>query len=415
MKKKLFSFSLLVFAFAALLTACSAPQELSTNDDGLVIDKTKNYEYVIIYGKDAGDTVVHQASLLCKELKEKCKVEAYTQSDWEYRPNDSLENQGSDKVIEILLGTTDRQLSVDTYNSFTDKNEYVIKAQEDSLVIAATTEQLLVDAVNKFKEEYLEQKALKIVIPYGTEIRNSNYYFFDIVKNGSSTCTIVIPDNASTRIRNMATSISNKINSLCGTNIKVSTESKVKSTEGCILIGNLEDADSKRVMMNLDVGQSVIKYANSKIIIAGYNDTSILNGIFSFMGNIVMKHDKYADGTPYIYFPTELEITDTWMHIAPSVPGGNVIDSSQNSSNLFTVVFEDVEQNEFNNYEELLKNLEFIVTSRKTSDDNSTVSLILNYNHVDSTISIDATLNMLYTVDTKTLEMTISYTVELFN
>lgn len=415
MNKKLFSFSLLVFAIAVFFTACNAPQEQIATDNSLVIDKTKNYEYVIIYGKDAGDTVVHQASLLCKELEDKCKIEIYTQSDWEYRPNDSLENHGSDKIIEILLGTTNRQLSIDTYNSFQNTNEYVIKAQQGSLVIAATTEQLLVDAVNEFKDEFLEQKALKIVIPDGTELRNSNYSFFDIAKNGSSSCTVVIPDNASTRIRNMASSVSSKINTLCDTNIKVRTESQVESTEGCILIGNLEDADCKRITNTLDIGQSIIKYVNSKIIIAGYNDTAILNGIFSFMGNIVMKHDKRSDGTPYIYFPTELELTDTWLHIAPSVPGAIVTDSAQLSTNLFTVCFDDVDSDEFYNYEELLKNLEFIVTSKKTSDDNNTISVSSNYNHIDSTVSIDATLNLKYTLDVKRLEMSVSYTVDLPN
>ena len=162
MAKKLFFLPLAIIAIIITLSACSAANTIEGEENGVIIDKTKNYEYVIIYGKDAGDEIVHQASLLRKELKDKCGIEAYTQSDWDYRPNDSLENNGSEKVIEILLGTTNRQSSIEAHNNFETANEYVIQAKDNVLIFAATSEKLLIDSINEFKETYLEQKNLSI-------------------------------------------------------------------------------------------------------------------------------------------------------------------------------------------------------------------------------------------------------------
>lgn len=413
MAKKLFFLPLAIIAIIITLSACSAANTIEDEEKGVIIDKTKNYEYVIIYGKDAGDEIVHQASLLRKELKDKCGIEAYTQSDWDYRPNDSLENNGSEKVIEILLGTTNRQSSIEAHNNFETANEYVIQAKDNVLIFAATSEKLLIDSINEFKETYLEQKNLSITIPQGIISKKNDYSFFNIATRGASECSIVIPDNASTRVRNMASNISSKINSLCNTNIKVYEESKISSTDGCILIGNLNDKDCQKIIKELEIGQSIVKQVNSKVIIAGYNDTALLNGIFSFLGNIVMKHDKLTDGSPYVYFPSELELSDTWLHIIPNIPGSVVVENNQQSSNLVTVKFEDVEEDEYLIYEQLLKDLEFIITSKKQSGDGSNVFLSAAYNHIDAALEIDATIDLQYNLTTRSINMSLSYVVNL--
>lgn len=408
---RLLHVSLLILLLSATLIACSASNTADQDSNSFIIDKSKNFEYIIIYGKNAGDAVVHQASLLCNELKEKCNVNAYTQSDSEYRQNDSLENQGPEKTMEILLGTTNRNESIELYNSFEAGNEYIIKAKNEKLVIGATTEQLLVRAIERFKAEYLSKKQLKVIIPEDTELRDNSYSFFDIAKKGYSNCTVVIPENSSSRIKNMATSLTNKINNLCETNIKVAYENEIDSTENCILIGNLQDVDSQSVIKSLRNNQSVIKIKNSKLIIAGYSDTSLINGIFSFIGNIIMNSDKCPDGSNYLYFPLELELTDTCNHIAPNVPGGILASNSEHSNNLYSITYTDVTKEEFNNYVELIKNLNFIVTTTP-SDENDVNNITANYNYIDSKISIEAMLHLTYKESSQSIEMTLSYEIK---
>ena len=164
------------------------------------------------------------------------------------------------------------------------------------------------------------------------------------------------------------------------------------------------------VYQKLEPNQSLVTYKNSKIILAGYNEVSLINSIFSFMGNIVMKHDKRIDGSAYLYYPTELELEDSWSHIAPSIPGAILDTATQDSNFMFNITFKDVDSAEFANYLDLLKSLKFIVSNNK-NDTTDIYSVNATYNYIDTSVSIDATLDMKYNKAENTLSMTLIYTL----
>ena len=365
--------AILAVIFAVLFAGCSG-SDVESDVQDFVIDKDAKLHYNVIYGKNASDELLYHTSIFCKELKEKCNVSASVLSDYNYsRPNDT----SPVRTVEILIGQTERQQSIDLYKSLSAKNEYVIKVDGDKLVFGATTEKLLIEALTAFKQEYFEHKTLNITIPGDFEY-HSSHSFFNIAKNGVTETTIVVPYTVAPDVKNLVSMIASKINNLCNTAIKVVYPDETDSFEGCILVGDIDDPDVKEVMQGLEKNQFVIKYVKSKLIIAGNSDKDVANGVISFMGEVILKRDKTNNGNPYVYFPTNLEISEVYDGIIPIIPGGVVMESVTISQNLLSLKYGDITKDGYKLYIELIKSLGFIV-DEKSTDELMTASASYSY------------------------------------
>ncbi len=356
-KKKLF-LGLIFILCGVSFIGCSAFN--NEPDYKLPVVISSGSDCVIIYSQSSSDYVMRQAKGLGTQIEEYCNSFVTVDSDWH---STVTENKNVNKV-EILFGKTNRPESVEVYNELPE-NGYIIKEVDGKVVIAATSEKLLRSASKRFMKEY-NSLNMGINVPVGAEIVESNFSFFNIAYNGNSDKCIVIPDDTSEDIKNLAEYAANVINDKCGTKIPVIPKSKSNALNGAIIIttGTSEGA-----------GQSSISYKDGNLIIKGNDDYSTVNAISLFIDHIVHSCDKKSDGLYHVYFPTDEVISDEWDYAIPIFPGGTFFGAETITAGSYNLIFTDSTEADYRNYVGILKILGYIPYSSTESSDFASVSL----------------------------------------
>jgi len=107
----------------------------------------------------------------------------------------------------------------------------------------------------------------------------------EIVSGGKSSYVIVTPKAASEEVESAAQELRDAIRKKTWVSLKVKTDllnvaSKKSDTE--ILIGHTNSAESAEVMKDVPYGEYAIRVVNQKIVIAAWDDTSLIKGCEAF-------------------------------------------------------------------------------------------------------------------------------------
>ena len=107
----------------------------------------------------------------------------------------------------------------------------------------------------------------------------------EIISGGKSSYVIVTPKAASEEVESAAQDLRDAIRKKTWVSLKVKTDllnaaSKKSDTE--ILIGNTNRAESAEVMKDVPYGEYAIRVVNQKIVIAAWDDASLLKGCEAF-------------------------------------------------------------------------------------------------------------------------------------
>ncbi len=157
--KKSFWGVILCLVLALCLTACKPPKGEeerfklpSVGRDALILaEQGEKTEYKIVYGKDLSNesrSKVYDAAELISTT--------YEGAEMRYSISEAFSERNRKGDPEILIGQTNRQESFDVLSLLTGEEQAVIKAFENGrIVINATTEELLTEALDAFLQKYV--------------------------------------------------------------------------------------------------------------------------------------------------------------------------------------------------------------------------------------------------------------------
>ncbi len=267
-------------------TPIETPEETPPESDPEIIDALLNIDakYSVIYYDDCSDEIKAAAKAL-KEALDTVTGESITFK------GDSLVGDSQPGQYEILIGQTNREESVNALATI-KYNDYTVIASGDKLVIAAYSDEKLVEALEyvkgifesstgsvKFKEE--DQKTVKAE------------YKFDQIKFGETPLegySIIISAKASGIIKSYADKLQKAVLEYSGVLLPIKTDAE-EETEKELLLGNTNRKASQSVKQSaLPINSYHIAAKGSKIVVKSKDDQ------FTFVKTIMNIMEEIKNG-----------------------------------------------------------------------------------------------------------------------
>ena len=242
-------------------------------------------KYVIIRPSDCSDEIKGAANALKDAISEALGESVSMKEDFLY---------GEEKPTqyEILLGQTNREESVKALENI-KYNDYTVEIAGDKLVIAAYTDDKLIEAI-EYVKGLCEKQSEGIVIKSEDLKTVRAEYKVDELKFGDTSLegyTIVIPTKANGLTKSYAEKLQAKILELSGVKLPLVNDSK-KEKEKEILLGNTAREESKAVKQAaLPQNGYSITQSGSKIVVKSKDDG------FTFVKTVVNMISAIEGGT----------------------------------------------------------------------------------------------------------------------
>jgi len=277
--KRLLALFLLVLTVALCFVGCDGREGKLPSDgtdgevtDGgnavveenpMVISENGAYKYAIIYSSKAPDSIKE----LCKGMITAVSALGGTVKmggDWAKEKLDTSEE------TEILIGNTSRPESIEVMNSI-GGDDYAIRYIRNKIVIAAHTEERLVEAVEYFKTELLKSKeedGKKIVYCAGEASFSGGRELLFNAENPLEGYKIIYSRAAGLALAN-ARLLANAIEETYGVKLEVLSD-RTEVTEREILVGMTSREASKKYLTPENSGSYHIRVEGKTLIIGGY-------------------------------------------------------------------------------------------------------------------------------------------------
>lgn len=300
----------IVVSFAS----CIINSEKETLNDGeeYTIDVSEISAYTVIRADKASLNVKTAAKRLGDYLSECFGTTVSVKDDWVKDKSELPEY-----AKEIIVGQTTRPES-EAFSAMLGEKDYGIFAQNYRIYILGGTEDALLDAIEYFKEKYVDIPSATITVTNGvSDIVKYQFVVEGLMINGVdiSEYTVVIPDEATLSEKYAAANLVSAINEKSGTKLLMSTDASAE-TKYEILIGNTNRAESNvNIATSCDKGEYVLYTKNDKIVCLG--ESYMVGG---GVGELVSKiPNDVAEGVNITDIDTEATVKEFEMKDPKSV------------------------------------------------------------------------------------------------
>ena len=327
-------------------------------------------EYSLIRSSTASSTVM--AAL----VKTKMAMDQITGGNMNFS-GDRIKGDPADAQdsYEIIVGNTARTQSQDAMSRLVG-NTFMIERVCNKIIIVGVNDDLTVEGINYFFENYFKPCAGEgsIALPEQISYVSAEYATIDVVKDGRCRYNVIYSDSLDVTAHSnngrvdyvvqQARNISDKIQSIA--NVKVTTKSDWArpgsdiSTPREILIGATNRPEYQQALAQYDVNEYGVSFINNKIIIAGWNDTTIGLAANLFSSLLTTSATEAADGQKNISLIATSGIRGTvngWKTDIPSVDDATLVGTSSCAHNDLLYYYQDASESDFASYRKKLEGL----------------------------------------------------------
>ena len=278
--KRLLALFLLILTLALCFVGCDGgegklPSDVTDGEetDGgnavveenpMVISENGAYKYAIIYSSKAVDRVKELSKDILDSVAELGGT-VKMGTDW------AKEKQDTSEDTEILIGDTSRPESIEVLNSI-GADDYAIRYIRNKIIIAAHTEERLVEAVEFFKTNLLkagEEEGKKIVYCAGEVSFVGNSELLFTAENPLESYRIIY-SRSSVLSLETARSFADEIEQKYGVKLEVLSD-RTEAAGNEIVIGMTDREISKKNLTEENRSNYMVKAEGKNLLIGGYD------------------------------------------------------------------------------------------------------------------------------------------------
>lgn len=283
--------------------SCSKNNEKDSSQEKLVICENQSSDYVFVRADKANSSVVKAIFAAKDAIKERLGVDLAVNSDW-VRPGQEIPSDAK----EILIGETNREESKDAMSKL-EKTGFLIKVYGERIVIVATDELLLIDAINYFVNTYVNGAKGDLFVSRDLTYLSAASDYEPITDNGDGTLTlklksfVIVYDNSNKQkfVPAAAKAFGKRVNNAYNT--LGATEDETQNNYE-ILFGECKREDFKTTDSKILFRDFYLGYSNNKLSISAssiYGYESAINFLFDGFGESGITISKDGEYKEYDY------------------------------------------------------------------------------------------------------------------
>ena len=376
-RRRFLSFAALLLLPVILLCGCKkAPEEGAFSGGSIFLDAENSIGLRIVRGDSADDRVILSAMQIRESLRTLCGAEVDLCSDWS-RPGDP-----GHEGPEIHVGITSCKEAKAAQKELANEKEdcyYIRSVGENKILILATGEDLLDEAVERFLADYVISADGGVYIARDISLWVSADGRIDLVRNGVTDGGILLPQDSGASLTEAATRFSEELEALTGVELPVYADN-----------GNSGSAESAKILVNFekDADPAVAKTdtEGGRVRIRAGSESAAIAALSELLCFVTDSTEVTWNGGLTVYYPVGTTDECTWEH--PDIPflfGAEKTDEQYISGNTRRVVFSSVTSARFAGYRQTLESagLPLVYSSGKTGSaftcETSVFHLQVNY------------------------------------
>lgn len=331
---------LLLLLSASLLSGCGGSVDPDKPKDSAI----PLTDYLLIRSDTSDTTVLKNVLSIKNAVESRFGGTMLSKTDW----SADIES-GEKSRNEILVGNTDRPESKKAYDELKGKTGYILRSDNDQIVIAASTKKLLSKAVEVFILNYID-RAKDGYLPSD----------FNMVNYDASLCvlgetnrelTLVIPKNASDAVSLAAERLAMRIETLFGIAPSVQKTGGFSDT----VVVKCSSVSTQLVKKVLDSKNSWKICTDGEVLtILGTGDIELISAMATLDRLLAETVDYNFDDLPLMFFDRALVLNNLWDHTFPDVIGGAYVGTEAISALDTCSYFEKVSAEEYKFWQDLL-------------------------------------------------------------
>ena len=358
--KKLFRtriFVMLLCLALAVAVFASCDSGSNGNTPGGETEKITVANTVILIPSAENSSVSEAAAILVAALKQYTGADAVLKTDVELENND---------VCEILIGATNRSQSADALSELNGQSGFVVKRVGNKIVINATADTMIDDAVNYFVNNYVSggsdgsfEVAKDLLYTYGSTsgvsfLSADGKAQYKVVfsqkvdaeggeKENDDGTTSYDPNAGIDYIVQYITKLQKTISDAIGQNVMSDTDlTQAKDESLEVLVGLTNRPETKAFLKNLKPNEYGYGVVGNKLVVAGWADYTTAMAVKAFCEDyeqyLVEENGKknivMEDGTQKIIPYAK------WNGDIPMFQGGELVGAVDMLNNGYYVCFE---------------------------------------------------------------------------
>ena len=300
LRTRIFVMLLCLVLAMAVFAACDSGSngtETTGGGDGSDTEKITVSSMVIVTPAAASDSTNEAADILVAAIKQYTGADAVLKTDVELENND---------VCEILIGATNRSQSANALSALNGQNGYVVKKDGNKIVVNATSDMMIDDAVNYFVNNYVSggsdgsfEVTKDLLYTYGS---TGGVSFLSA--DGKAQYKIVFSQNVDTKggekenddgttsydpnagidyIVQYIVGFSGTLSNAVGQNILFDTDiSSANDGNLEVLVGATNRPETKAFLKNLKPNEYGYGVVGNKLVVAGWGDYTTAMAIEAF-------------------------------------------------------------------------------------------------------------------------------------
>ncbi len=383
-----FKKSVALFLSVSLLSALFCSCEIKPPQEQIPKSDTPVWEYTLVRGDSSGTTVLHQVITLKNVIENHFGHSPSSSTDW------AVDTQAPEESInakEILIGITNRVESTLANSELSGKYGYIIRSINDKIVITATSELLLDNAIEHFVCDYLK-KSEDGCLPSYINVTNIDDSALYLIKNQSGKVKIVIPEKASSLLFSGVKSFCNALRPFCYGNAEF-VSGDVPSGVAIISFNGKTGFPESIHTLTIADKQWQVYCENDCIIVKGSNDLTLLCAFSALFEYLTDAPDRTLEGLSMLFYHKNTVLRESWEQGVPRIIGGIYLGTEQIGSSSTRSYYQNISPDDINNYYSLLENpLNYKLTRTHDSVVYTSVDcrteIIIDYNSATGDLSI---------------------------
>ncbi len=356
--KRFLALALTLLMVLSCFVACAkddAPDSTETTAAPIPMQSIDLTAYKIVRPESASSTLVKAASTFKQTLDEKLSANIELTTDWVKR--DEPIDPNNEK--EILLGLTNRPASTEAQEKITGIG-YVIALNGNKIVISATNDAALGDAVNYFVDTYVSSATgATVSMPENLLYLSEPLASLDIIKNGEALFKIVRAEECNQYMLEQAQSLRSSIEAYTGVAPALDTDWVKKGAEPDsstyeILVGDVNRTETAQVKAELGVNQYTVRAVGNKIVLLGSSATGTGKAVAEFAKliseSVGQKVDGKADLTILASTSRGDVENDKWRTDIPAFTGGTYAGTLDANSQTYEALYTETTLAAFEEY-----------------------------------------------------------------
>lgn len=273
-----------------------------------------------------------------------------------------------EQAYEIIVGDTERPQSIDAKSRLVP-NTFTIERIGNKIVIVGTDDNIIVEGINYFLANYLLPNAGqgKIALPEGIKYVSQEFATIDVVKDGKCRYNVIFDDKLDITansnngkidyVAQQAQDIREKIKTLGDVSVTLKTDWARPGSDTTsireILVGATDRVEYQQALEQYDIDEYGISFINNKIVIAGWNDTTIGMATTLFCNALTSATQTDANGAKSISLTATSNLrgkVSAWQTDVPAVEGATLAGSTSCANNDVMYYYVDASASEFTAY-----------------------------------------------------------------